>query len=106
MMIEVQFPVRGETLPTDNAYLLYSALSHAVRAFHTGEVGLRFAPINGEKAGANLIQVTEKRSRLRLRLPADQIAVVLPLAGLTLQVGEHKVRLLPPIVLPLEPASM
>src|SRR4051812_36715567 len=105
MIVEVLFPVQGSSLITDNSYLLYSALSHAVPEFHTGTINLRFAPINGDKGDKGMIQLVE-RSHLRLRLPADQIATVLPLVGRTLRIGAHNVQLKAPTVLPLEAASM
>src|SRR5262245_13576095 len=102
MQVDVCFPVKGEMLPTDHCYLLYSALSHAVPAFHDGAIRLRFSSVNGERGGKGLIQVVE-HSRLRLRLPAEQIALVLPLAGRPLPVGDHSIRLGIPTVAPLNP---
>lgn len=104
MTIELAFPVAGEHLPTDHAYLLYSALSHAVRDFHADEGGLRFSPINGERAGPGLSRLFAK-SRLRVRLNADRIATVLPLAGKSLNIGDHPIRLGAPTVVPLTPAT-
>jgi hypothetical protein len=52
--VDLVFPVSGESLPTDHAYLLYSALSHAIRDFHVEDGGIRFSPINGERAGPSL----------------------------------------------------
>src|SRR5262249_39454231 len=92
MPVDVWFPVKGQTLPTDHCYLLYSALSHVVPAFHKGTVRLRFSSINGERGGKGLIQLVE-HSRLRLRLPAEQIGLVLPLAGRPLPVGDHRIHL-------------
>jgi CRISPR-associated protein Cas6 len=103
MQLDLCFPVKGDTLPTDHAYLLYSALSHAVPAFHDATVFLRFSAVNGDRGGKGLIRLLE-RSRLRLRLPADQIGVVLPLAGRPLQVGDYSIRLGIPTVAPLTPA--
>lgn len=103
MQVDVCFPVKGETLPTDHCYLLYSALSRVVPAFHNGTVRLRFSTVNGERGGKGLIQLLQ-RSRLRVRLPVDQIGLVLPLAGRPLQVGDHSIRLGIPTVAPLSPA--
>jgi CRISPR-associated protein Cas6 len=103
--VDLSFDVRGETLPTDHAYLLYSALSHVIRDFHTEEGGLRFAPINGERDGVGLIRLFAK-SKFRVRVDADRIANVLPLSGKTLNVGRHSVRLGTPTVHQIEPATM
>jgi CRISPR-associated protein Cas6 len=106
MHIDVVFPVRGESLPTDHAYLLYSALSHAVQGFHDPAIGLRFAPINGLQNEKGLIRVFEK-SRLRVRLLDEQFAKLMPLAGQTLRIGEnHSIRLGMPTVFPLIPAPL
>jgi CRISPR-associated protein Cas6 len=105
MQIEVAFLVKGELIPTDHAYPLYSALSHCVREFHDEDAGFRFAPISGKHATKGTIHVGEG-ARLRVRLPADQIARILPLAGRTLDLGSHRITLRTPNVLPLVPASI
>jgi CRISPR-associated protein Cas6 len=103
MIVDVCFPVFGDVLPTDHGYLLYSSVSHVAPAFHGEEVRVRFAPINGERGGKGKIRLL-KCSRLRMRMSADQIAHVLPLAGRPLQVGDHSIRLGIPTVAPLTPA--
>ncbi len=102
MKIEARFPVRGDQIPTDHLYALYAALSHAVPAFHAGAV--RFGPVAGEKGDQGRIRLHE-RSTLRVRLPAEEIGIVLPLAGRELDVGGHPIRLGFPTVVPLQPAS-
>jgi CRISPR-associated protein Cas6 len=103
--INLDFPVQGDTLPIDHHYLLYSSLSHAVGALHSANSLLRFAAIGGERAEKGLIR-PHPRSRLRLRLPADQIGTVLPLAGRTLQIGDHSIHLGIPTVAPLRAAPL
>ena len=105
MQIEIAFPVRGETLPADHHYLLYSSLAHAIDAFHAADSHLRFAAIGGERAEKGLIR-PHQRSRLRMRLPAEQIGTLLPLAGRTLRVGDHSIRLGVPTVTQLHPAPL
>jgi CRISPR-associated protein Cas6 len=61
MLIEVAFPVRGESLPTDHYYRL---------------------------------------------LEAEEIGFILPLAGRTLEIGNHPVRLGVPTVQPIQPAPL
>jgi CRISPR-associated protein Cas6 len=100
MLIEVAFPVAGESIPTDHAYLLYAALTRCVRSFHDETLPVRFCPINGargERGMSSLIGC----SRLRVRLPAEQIAIVLPLTGRTLELGNHRITLRPPMVVPI-----
>jgi CRISPR-associated protein Cas6 len=91
--IDVHFPVRGPSLPTDHAYALYAALTRAAPALHATAVPWRVAGIPGRYAGDGLLRLEPRRSRLRFRLPADQIALLLPLAGQTLTVGGHPMRL-------------
>jgi CRISPR-associated protein Cas6 len=105
MSCDVCFPVRGEVLTAGCHYELYGALSRAVPAFHDPGEQVRFAPIGGENVGKGLIRLT-KTSRLRVRLPADRIGLVLPLTGKTLSVGEHTIALGIPTVQPLEPTPM
>ena len=105
MQIEVAFPVAGELIPTDHAYLLYSALTRCVRSFHDETAHVRFSPINGDRGEKGMIRLINC-SRLRVRLPAEQIAVILPLTGRTLELGEHSISLRPPVVIPIVPAPM
>ena len=86
MIVDVLFPSLGDVIPIDHAYLLYGALTQAAPAFHEPAGGLRFAPITGESIGAGHLRLTE-RSRLRVRLQADAIRTVLPLAGKRLAVA-------------------
>jgi CRISPR-associated protein Cas6 len=105
MQIEVAFPVTGELIPTDHAYLLYSALTRCVHTFHDAKGHVRFAPINGDRGEKGKIRIMS-RSRLRVRLPAEQISVILPLAGRILEIGEHSIILRPPVVVPIVPTSI
>jgi CRISPR-associated protein Cas6 len=100
--IEAQFPVYGDQTDADHLYYLYSSLSHAVPAFHKDGMDLHFGPINGEKGSKGRIRL-HQHSRLRVRLPAEEIAAILPLAGRTLDLGGHVVRLGVPTVAPLDP---
>jgi CRISPR-associated protein Cas6 len=102
-MIDVCFPVRGETIPSECSYALYGALSRVVPAFHDRDEQVRFAPVGGLAVGKGLRRLTPS-SRLRVRLPADRIGLVLPLAGKTLRVGEHPIVLGVPTVQALESA--
>lgn len=104
MVIDLFFPILGDTLPADHAYPLYAALSGVVPAFHDPAAGVRFAPIGGPPFDRGRLQLTP-RSRLRVRLPQERIGDVLPLAGQRLEVGGHAVRLGVPFVAALEPAA-
>src|SRR5947209_1770766 len=102
--VDVVFPVRGEALPTDHAYPLYTALSRVVPEFHREGESLFFGWINGQRGGKGQIQLFEK-SALRCRLPAERIPLLLPLAGKSLEVGGHVIRLGVPRVAPLAPVA-
>lgn len=101
-IIDILFPVLGTTIPTDHLYMLYGALTQQVSAFHNGTVPLHFAPIAGQHGGRGLLWLSEF-SRLRIRLPAAEIPVVLPLAGKGIVLGEQRVRLGVPHVQALSP---
>jgi CRISPR-associated endonuclease/helicase Cas3 len=105
MKIEVAFPVRGTVLDSDHLYPLYSALSHIVPQFHRPESGFRFGPITGERGDRGILRLND-RSCLRARVPADQIALVLPLAGRALEIGGRAITLGVPTVSALKPAAV
>jgi CRISPR-associated protein Cas6 len=106
MIIELTFPVLGQSLPADHGYLLYSAISRLLPLLHGNGAGehIAISPISGQWTGNGTLALSSRRSRLRIRLPAEQIASVLPLAGKALDVGGHRVRLGVPTVRQLVPA--
>src|SRR5262249_21374870 len=95
---------QGEGLPLEHGYLLYSALSGAVPAFHE-DGGPRFSPITGERASPGMLGLA-LFSRLRVRLPSDRLDLVLPLSGRACRSGGARVRLGVPTVSPLVPAPL
>jgi CRISPR-associated protein Cas6 len=102
MMLDAVFGVRGDVIAAEHHYLLLSALSDPVPEFHVDGAEFRFAPINGEREGKGTIRLSD-RSRLRVRLPADRIALILPLVGRTIRIGDHCVTIGNPTVMPLSP---
>ena len=105
MYVDLLFPVVGGSIPVDHAYPLYAALSRVVPAFHDPDAKIRFAPLTGMKDEPGRLRLND-RSHLRVRLPSDAIRVVLPLAGKALYVAGTSVRLGPPTVFSLEPATI
>ncbi len=103
-MVDLEFPVLGSTLPTDYAYALYASLSHPLKELHAENNGIQIGPVFGRQLGDGQLQLDPRCSRLRLRLPAESIPMVLPLAGKSLDIGGHKVRLGVPQVRALVPA--
>lgn len=103
-IVELHFPVLGETLPTDHGYALYAALSRMLPALHKADLPISVGPISGVYEGNGRLRLDRRRSRLRLRLPAEEIAQVLPLAGRCLDVAGSRIRLGVPQVRALVPA--
>jgi hypothetical protein len=97
MVLDLVFPVQGETVPRDHAYVLYAALSRIVPELHQPELRLFILPINGMPGAARELQLTD-RSRLRLRVPDHFIRTMLPLAGKKFDLDGHTIRLGAPSV--------
>jgi CRISPR-associated protein Cas6 len=102
--VNLYYPVLGTTLPTDHGYALYGALAKGLAALHEGGPRVLIGPILGRYTGNKTLRLEPKWSHLRLRLPAEDIGKVLPLAGKALDVGGHKIRLGVPRVMALEPS--
>ncbi len=100
--VELCFSIIGQTIPVDHGYGLYSAIAHFEPELHKLDtVGIHtIAGIPKE----GVIQLT-KNSRLRIRLPMDQVRLVYPLAGKPLRIGNHTIRLEIPEISLLEPAE-
>lgn len=104
-MIEVHFPVMGATLPADHGYPLFAAISRLVPVVHTAALPIRVGPIPGLQGARGVIQIFT-RSRIRIRLPAEAIPLVLPLAGKRLDLDGHCIRLGVPHVTAIRPAAV
>jgi len=102
--IEVRFPARGNKLPADHGYLLYSAVSQLLPALH-GTDWLGIEMISGVPFDRGLIVLPTRGAKLRLRIPADKFGEVIPLAGKRLDIGGHQIRLGIPTARPLLPAA-
>ncbi len=104
LMISVVFPVRGDKLPADHGYSLYSALSQIKQELHEKKwFGIEL--ISGIPFDKGMIALPTRGAALRLRIPADKFGEVIPLAGKQLDLDGHKIRLGIPIARPLLPAS-
>jgi len=104
LYLDVIFPASGDAIPKDHAYPLYAALSRIVPEFHQESCPLRFSSITGVADSGGQLQLTP-HSHLRVRLPQDQVKVVLPLAGKRLLLGDVGIRLGVPALRTLEPAT-
>ncbi len=103
-LIELQFPVLATEIPADHGYALYGALARLVPRLHTKEMPLRIGPIRGAYVGNGKLQLEPRGSWLRVRLAAERLPVLLPLAGKSLDLDGHIVRLGVPQVGSLVPA--
>lgn len=101
--LDLCFPVLATTVPRDHGYALYGALCRAVPSAHNAE-WLAVHPLSGGSVGENRLALRDG-AVLILRLPAECIPEVLPLAGRTLEIGSARLLLGAPNVLALVPAS-
>ncbi len=102
-VIDLSFEITGETIPLDHGYPLFSALCRVVRELH-GDIRIGVHPIRGVRTGPGVLSVTE-HSTLRLRLPSEEIAPYIALAGRDLDLEGHRLRVGIPRVESLVPAA-
>lgn len=101
--IDLMFPVAGTTIGRDHGYPLYAALSRLLPVLHSIEqVGI--FPIRGtaNRDGALLLG---QHSTLRMRVPTERLPMLLPMAGKTVEVAGHRVRIGVPRVQRIVPAA-
>jgi CRISPR-associated protein Cas6 len=101
--VVVHFPAQGRQLPADHGYALYSAITRQLPALH-GAPWLGLELLSGVPWREGVIVLPTRGAQLRLRIPADRYAVVLPLAGKRLDIASHPLRLGIPSARPLQPA--
>lgn len=102
-VVDVRFLLQGSLIPADHGYHLFSAVSQLVPELHSDE-GVGLHPIAGRPCGNRCITLS-KGSSLTIRLPADRIKQILLLAGKSLEIGEHKVRVGIPQTVALKSAA-
>jgi CRISPR-associated protein Cas6 len=90
-IINLVFPVKGTTLYADHNHRLLGSLSEKIPELHNLE-GLAINTISGIPDKQGKIVLTSS-SRLYLRLPVEAIALVYPLVGQTLTIGENQIQL-------------
>lgn len=78
-VIDLAFDLRGSSIPLDYGYALYAALSRGVPRIH-GDTRIGVHPIRGIKRERGRLSLVPQ-SRLRLRLPSEEIGNYLVLAG-------------------------
>jgi CRISPR-associated protein Cas6 len=100
--VDLDFAVRGDTLPADHGYSLFAAACRVLPWLHAAD-GVGVHPIRGRLIGGRALALTPY-SRLTLRLPASRIAEALPLAGQQLDIDGALLTVGVPTVRPLRPA--
>lgn len=101
--VELNFNVIGQTLPADHGYGLYSALTHCIEELHELS-GWSLRTISGVPDRQGKINLKDY-SRLRIRLPSEQVPLVYPLAGKQFTIGVHNIVLGIPQIFTLSSAS-
>lgn len=103
-VVDLIFNVVGSTIPQDHGYALYAAIARVVPGIHAApDIGI--FPIRGVSSPERQLRVGPT-SVLRLRLPAERIPALLPLAGQSLDLDGHAFRVGVPRVVPLIPAPV
>lgn len=102
--VDLIFPVVGNRLPTEHGYALYASLAKRVPALHATSSAVSISPVTGDYLGRGMLSLN-RRSSFRCRLPASEIAALLPLAGQALEVTGHRLRLGAPRIQALVPAT-
>ena len=101
--LEIQFSLRGKTLPSDHGYSLYSALKKTVLEEKNLPPEVLLSSIAGVPNQDKIIYLNHL-SRLRLRCPAEQVQKWYRLLQNTvLDVRGHLIRLVQPRLTLLEP---
>jgi CRISPR-associated protein Cas6 len=89
-VIDLSFVLVGTTIPLDHAYSLFSALCRVVPALH-GDRRAGVHPIRGRQTAPGVLSLTTW-SRLKLRLSSEEIAPYIALAGQSLDLDSHNLR--------------
>lgn len=89
-VIDLTFDLQGKSIPLDYGYALFGAISGIVPSIH-GDRRIGVHPIRGIKAERGSLALVPQ-SRLRLRMPSEEIGTYLPLAGARLDLGGATIR--------------
>ncbi len=102
-LIDLAFPVEGDSIQEDHGYLLFSALCEAVPRLGF-EPGWALHLVDGQCDGGSRIRLGPE-SVVQMRLPARDLGEALSLTGRDLSIGADHVRLGLGQVVPLAPKS-
>jgi len=101
--VELHFPFTGTTLPSDQGYALYGAISRLIPEAHEAD-WLAIETIPGTARGDGVTQL-DRDARLKIRIPQDRVPLILKLAGKRLELDSHAIRLGAPQIFLLKPAT-
>jgi CRISPR-associated protein Cas6 len=101
--VDLVFNVMGQRVPVDHGYALYAAVSKVLPKIHEDQ-DIALDLIRGRYVGDGLLDITP-RTELVVRLPAGRISAVLALAGKSLDILAHAVRIGIPTTRALVPAA-
>ncbi len=88
-IINLCYKVKGDTLPVDHGFALFSSISKILPHFHSeSRVGLRL--IRGRYVGNGLLSI-KPVAELIFRMPGLLIPEYLSLSGKNLDISGHKV---------------
>lgn len=99
--VELHFPFTGTTLPSDQGYALYGAISRLIPEAHEAD-WLAIETIPGTARGDGMTQL-DQGARLKVRLPQDRVPLLLKLSGKRLDLNGHAIRLGAPQIFLLKP---
>ncbi len=101
--VDLCFKITGKNLSVDHGFALYGAISRIMPSIHEAkEVGLKM--VRGRYVGNGLLDISPQ-SELVLRIPAEYIRDLLPLAGKSLDVQGHRLNVGIPVTRALVPAA-
>lgn len=104
-VVDCTLEVKGECIHLDHSYELFSALSRKQMVLHDSSLKVGIFGINGspDRKNKTILHLSDK-SRLRMRLPIQNVGIAYRLEGQSLivgnselQLGEVKISLLDPV---------
>ncbi len=103
--VDLTFPLKGKSLPLDNGYIIYSALSRLCPNLHK-LTNIFIHPIAGFPNSSKQLRLA-KRSKLQIRIEVEQIPLIYEfLAGQTFKIGQDQFHIGIPEYKPLTPCSV
>ena len=102
MKVDVAFHLKGELIPADHGFCLFSAISKILPVIH-GDEGVGIHAIAGNPRQNRNMELTTG-SRLTFRIDSDRISQLFPLSGTRLRLGGAELRIGSPTIYNLIPS--